>query len=293
MFPRAVFFGIGSFLLYRTVVGSAASVRGYIEDNKIVIENFAEDYVLKPVREIYNTIRYKESKLSILRPEELQAEIKALEDMVGSFAKEQHVSPEALQDIVERTTKGDISFVMERYATEMSRPVKNLVFGNMLRLMLIQVQGVKVDVALALSSLDKLLKSNELNFAFLSAIPAGFVATALSYQLTVFFPNRLRNTKRRLYETVRYHLRKIHLLLNHFEGVITNADDVRMVERQGALISEVALLHRRITGLPEREMAMLQEDLADIETTTLTISQRIETVHRIYFTLPHLASSSS
>jgi hypothetical protein len=33
--------------------------------------------------------------------------------------------------------------------------------------MLIQVQKTKVDVDLAMSALDKLLKSNELNFAFL------------------------------------------------------------------------------------------------------------------------------
>jgi len=288
IFPHMILFGVGSFLLYRVAAGSAAQLKDYLSDNRIVIENFIEDYVQRPVREIYHTIRYKESKLSILRPEELETEIKTLEDMVGSFAREQLVSKEALTGIAEQTTKGDISFVMSRYEKEMRAPVKNLVFGNMLRLMLIQVQGVKVDAALALSSLDKLLKSNELNFAFLSAIPAGAVFLGLSYQFSVFFPNRSKSATRRLYETVRYHLRKIHMLLNHFEGAITNPDDLRMVERQGALISEVALLHSRVTHLPEREMSMLQEDLADIETTTLTISQRLETIHRIYLSLPNL-----
>lgn len=39
--------------------------------------------------------------------------------------------------------------------------------GDLLQTILIQVQKTKVDVDLAMSALDKLLKSNELNFAFL------------------------------------------------------------------------------------------------------------------------------
>jgi len=79
--------------------------------------------------------------------------------------------------------------------------------GDMVRLMLIQVQSVKVDVAFALSSLDKLLKSNELNFAFLSVIPSGFVVAAVYYQVASFFPNRGKRNRRQLYESIRFHLR--------------------------------------------------------------------------------------
>jgi nuclear-control-of-ATPase protein 2 len=37
---------------------------------------------------------------------------------------------------------------------------------------LIQVQKAKVDLELAMSALDKLLRSNELNFAFLAVVPS-------------------------------------------------------------------------------------------------------------------------
>lgn len=46
------------------------------------------------------------------------------------------------------------------------------ILGDLLQTMLIQVQKTKVDVDLAMSALDKLLKSNELNFAFLGKIVA-------------------------------------------------------------------------------------------------------------------------
>lgn len=39
--------------------------------------------------------------------------------------------------------------------------------GDLIQMLLIQVQKTKVDVDLAMAALDKLLKSNELNFAFL------------------------------------------------------------------------------------------------------------------------------
>lgn len=42
-----------------------------------------------------------------------------------------------------------------------------LSLGDLIRTLLIQVQKTKVDVDLAMAALDKLLKSNELNFAFL------------------------------------------------------------------------------------------------------------------------------
>lgn len=41
------------------------------------------------------------------------------------------------------------------------------VIGDLIQTLLIQVQKTKVDVDLAMAALDKLLKSNELNFAFL------------------------------------------------------------------------------------------------------------------------------
>lgn len=41
--------------------------------------------------------------------------------------------------------------------------------GDLLQTILIQVQKTKVDVDLAMSALDKLLRSNELNFAFLGS----------------------------------------------------------------------------------------------------------------------------
>lgn len=44
------------------------------------------------------------------------------------------------------------------------------IIGDLIQTLLIQVQKTKVDVDLAMAALDKLLKSNELNFAFLGKL---------------------------------------------------------------------------------------------------------------------------
>ena len=55
--------------------------------------------------------------------------------------------------------------------------------------LLIQVQKVKVDAAIAMNSIDKLLRSNELNFAFIAVAPTLLVFSGFSVWLRRVFNN--------------------------------------------------------------------------------------------------------
>lgn len=57
--------------------------------------------------------------------------------------------------------------------------MKNAIRGDLIRTLLIQVQKTKVDVDLAMAALDKLLKSNELNFAFLGKLEVEFTGLSV------------------------------------------------------------------------------------------------------------------
>ena len=88
--------------------------------------------------------------------------------MVVGFAKEKlHMSDADLVRIAADVREGDMSVLLKEYEKEIKSPLKNVIVGDLLRTILIQVQKTKVDVDLAMTALDKLLKSNELNFAFL------------------------------------------------------------------------------------------------------------------------------
>jgi nuclear-control-of-ATPase protein 2 len=62
--------------------------------------------------------------------------------------------------------------------------------GSLVRSLLIQVQKVKVDGAFAMSALDKLLRSNELNFAFLAFVPTLLISYFVVNYVNSLFVNR-------------------------------------------------------------------------------------------------------
>lgn len=47
--------------------------------------------------------------------------------------------------------------------------------GDLLQLVLIQIQKTKVDLAVAMAALDRLLRANQLNFALLAMIPSAML----------------------------------------------------------------------------------------------------------------------
>jgi hypothetical protein len=92
--------------------------------------------------------------------------------MVMDFAKDSGIHDvERLSKISETTLQGDLTLVLESYEDDLRTPVKSIATGRLIRPLLIQIQKAKVDAALALSALDRLLRSNELNFAFMALLP--------------------------------------------------------------------------------------------------------------------------
>jgi nuclear control of ATPase protein 2 len=115
--------------------------------------------------------------------------------MVAEFGRDHyHFTEEQVAQLSSQVREGDLSSVLKAYeeAIKVSdlqverhmlhtlshttpplfsqSPVKNALRGDLIRTLLIQVQKTKVDVDLAMAALDKLLKSNELNFAFLGNV---------------------------------------------------------------------------------------------------------------------------
>ena len=125
-------------------------------------------------------------------------------------------APPQLADVARQVSVGDISVVMRPYEDGLRHPLQAALFGtardasgwgrvrtaahaagactsgaahrtaslgDLVRLMLIQVQKTKVDVEVAMAALDKLLKANELNFTLLTVVPAVIVLALLAGQV--------------------------------------------------------------------------------------------------------------
>jgi nuclear control of ATPase protein 2 len=100
-----------------------------------------------------------------------------------------HFSPPQLEILSMQIRRGDLTPVLKVYEEDLKSPLKSMVAGSLIRSLLIQVQKMKVlymhiyrrtptdsciqvDVDVALSGIDKLLKSQELTFAFVGVAPA-------------------------------------------------------------------------------------------------------------------------
>eukprot|EP01132_Coremiostelium_polycephalum_P005852 gene5852-7281_t len=148
---------------------------------------FYKDHLEEPLLNIWSVIRYDKKTLTVTDPASLQSSMDSLTRMVVDYS----VDTKSGFDkdlLVQLTEKGDISSIMKSYELNIRNPLKNIVFGDLVRLILIQVQKEKVDVDKAMIAIDKLLQANELNFQLLAAIPAclilGFGLTKAKSLLT-------------------------------------------------------------------------------------------------------------
>lgn len=131
--------------------------------------------------------------------------------MVLSLAKDKlQYTPEQLGNLSHQIRAGDLTAVLKLYEEDIKSPFKSSVTGTLLRTLFIQIQKAKVSVLLcvpvisteptsqvdidqALSGIDKLLKSQELTFAFVGIAPAlGIVYLASSYVSSVWSGGRGR-----------------------------------------------------------------------------------------------------
>eukprot|EP01133_Synstelium_polycarpum_P015369 gene15369-18230_t len=147
---------------------------------------FYTEHIEAPIANIWRVIRYDQKSMKVADPASLASSLQSLQRMVLDYAHDTYGSPrtgddaDMLRDMVAR---GDLTRVMKPYESSITAPIKNLLFGDLVRLVLIQVQKEKVDVDKGLLAIDKLLQANELNFQLLAAIPAVLVLAVGVWQI--------------------------------------------------------------------------------------------------------------
>ncbi|KAJ3505391.1 hypothetical protein NLJ89_g7438 [Agrocybe chaxingu] len=77
-----------------------------------------------------------------------------------------------LEALAEKVHMGELALVMQVYEEDIRTPLCSALTDTLLRNTFIQVQKAKVDIDQALSGIDRLLKSQELTFAFVGVTPA-------------------------------------------------------------------------------------------------------------------------
>ncbi|KAG0299223.1 Nuclear control of ATPase protein 2, partial [Dissophora globulifera] len=194
-----------------------ADLDQWIEEAWDTARRFVTDWVWEPSVRIMAIIRHTDDQgsLQMLGNESLKSDIESLERMVLDFGKANyHMGPDELQQLSQAVHNGDISMVMRAYEQELKKPFKGAVAGNLVQTLLIQVQKTKVDVEVAMAALDKLLKANELNFAFLAVGPSLLLLWAVSSQAKGIWQRMAGRNLGVVSLQMRNSLRQVERLLN-------------------------------------------------------------------------------
>ncbi|KAJ2610144.1 Nuclear control of ATPase protein 2 [Coemansia sp. RSA 1804] len=304
----AVFALAGAKYLSSYVYGHQDDFKEWTASGLVTLRNYVIQYILQPLRSGYETIRYGKHTYNVFTQESLVSDFKSLEDMVLAFAKRFGTVDPA--EIKSRVESGDLSDVMHVYAQEMQQPLRNAVFGDLVQAILIQIQKVKVDVGQTMAALDKLLKSNELNFLLLSTVPATLSIYAgarwILRRLSWLAGGKERST-----------ITSIQLVVRDIDRLLNNASNSTRKHPLQSMATQEAATHGRIIclthylrhhaqRLPNTAMpgsmrtgvgwcyflphtrALFMEDIRDIESVFLTNIQKRNVIDRMYRTFQFL-----
>jgi nuclear control of ATPase protein 2 len=266
---------LSSTTILRIIVQRQADIIAWIADLGVTVRDFWVNWVVDPSRKIIRTIRHDaNSELALMSRDSLKADRESLERMVVDFALEKphfvgntsSLSESQIAEIRAKVTEGDVTPILRAYEKDLRRPFVGAVTGDLVRSLLIQVQKTKVDLEVAISGIDALLKSQELVFGFIGLTPGILVSIGIfQYFRGIFGGRKGAKNSRKAGKCVRV-LRNIDRI---FSEAAPSQNNILSYKDHGLLLCEVHILRnlvRRI--LPrdiEREFLEDLDDLANIK----------------------------
>ena len=171
---------ISSSTILRLLISRQDDIISWIRDLGATARDFWFNWVVEPVRKIVGTIRHdSNSEIAIMSRDSLKADRDSLERMVVEFARDNpdvavgnsSITELQISEIRSKVKEGDVTPVLKAYEQDLRRPIVGAIKGDLVRALLIQVQKSKVDLEVAISGIDSLLKSQELVFGFVGLTP--------------------------------------------------------------------------------------------------------------------------
>ncbi|KIR60442.1 hypothetical protein I314_03737 [Cryptococcus bacillisporus CA1873] len=245
-----------------------------IRNGKETIRGFFVQWVWEPLEGIGKTLRGGGEGLGVA-PTTVHSDQASLERMVMDLGRDYyHLSGPQLQALGDRVKNGDMEEVLRVYEREMQSPLKNALMGSLVRTLLIQVQKTKTDLSLSLLSLDHLLRSQQLTFAFVGLAPSLLILYGFGGWLQGIWKGEKRGKSRR--RAYFHSLRSIErLLITSPDGEMTHRD-------RGLLIISVSNLRSWAVVLGASKREAFLDDLRMVENPILKREDKLRVIERVW-----------
>ncbi|KAF5360952.1 hypothetical protein D9756_004674 [Leucocoprinus leucothites] len=272
---------------FKSLYASRANLEEVARDAAETLKSFVTGWLLEPLRDVLRTIRSGSDDETgmLVHKEGVLADLDSLERMTLSLARDElHFDQEQLAALSRQVRLGDMTPVMQVYEEDIRAPLRSVIAGTLLRNVFIQVQKAKVDIDQALTGIDRLLKSQELTFAFVGVAPALAIVYLAGGAISgVWTGGKGRNRYGHLQKRrgVWDGMRRIERLL------ITQPPDNQQVAPlpSGLLLLSLARLRTyAANNLPpdSRLREGFLEDLSDLENPDLGRDAKLEVVQRMW-----------
>ena len=134
-----------------------------------VNSDFAQEHIVIPIQSIVNELFYSKRHINYDKAQ-LDSESslkKQLSDFIRDF--EPNMSKDDKRKAIDEM---DMSVISKHYEKSLPNAMKNVLTGDIVRMLLIQVQFLKKVLLVAMKSIEELIQSNEINLRILSTVPA-------------------------------------------------------------------------------------------------------------------------
>lgn len=261
LFGIAIYFA-GSRVL-RTISNRRKDINIWFEEAVQTCKSFWDNWIVEPICQILAVIRHDEgSEIALLGKRSLSSDMESLERMLLEFGHDypDYVNSHDAEVIRVSAQEGDLSPVLRAYESNIKSPIKNAIFGSLVRSLLIQVQKTKVDVEVAINGIDKLLKSQELVFGFVGVSPALLIL----WSTTSWLFNRAGN--RRGISANEANVVTVNTLYNIDRRVAKSLKREKLsYKTRGLILCDVQVLRSNARSIPSGYREDYLRDLTDLE----------------------------
>ncbi|CAK7237683.1 Nuclear control of ATPase protein 2 [Sporothrix bragantina] len=249
---------LSSSTLLRIISNRQEDILQWIRDFGSTVRDFWFNWVIEPITKIVGTVRHdSNSEIAIMSRDSLRSDQDSLERMVVEFAVDRPelagsssaLTETDLASIRAKVREGDVTPVLRAYETGLKKPFQGAVRGDLVRSLLIQVQKTKVDLEIAISGIDALLKSQELVFGFVGLTPGVLVSIgAMRYLRSVLYGRKGLRRGQRTERCIRV-LRNIDRIFCDATVELATMNGILSYKHRGLLVCEVHVLRNLSHGL--------------------------------------------
>ncbi|EQC28707.1 hypothetical protein SDRG_13580 [Saprolegnia diclina VS20] len=286
--------GLGALAGASYLVKNRQALGHWMQTVQHAVRDFVGDHLVTPLSAIVGEVILNK-KACIQDPRALEDSRESLQRMLADFIRDTNPSLPSSQQLALAQAM-DMSVVSLQFEKELPRALKNIVTGDIVRMMLIQIQFIKKELMVAMKAIDELMDANQLNLQMMATVPMFLVAGGVYALVSRLSSTFLRFTSARIYDdpatvatTMRYTLRDIERLLNmqntsaaasHSANASLGVRDLGLLV---VLLNDLRSLYDRNRGyFDEDEQKRFEEDLSDLVGDQMLVAQQLAVIQRMH-----------